>query len=739
MVKQQTNIKSELGAYINTALHIIPLHPKSKVPIPKKWTEAATIDPTMIQRWQNASPDCNWGMVTGQISGVFVVDIDVKNGGDATWDRLTKDKDLPKTVIVNTGGGGQHLYFKYPALGIQNSAGKVGKGIDIRAEGGQVVIPPSTHANGKNYTFAPGLAVGEVPIAKAPKWLLNLAETGGEVDCGGAIGDPLIPGQRNNQIYTQALKLARQGALQEMAVTAMIVWAKTQNENLPKSEIEATVASAYKAHEVEKTRASAMDGVELSDRGNAERLIRQANGHILYVHGLDWHVWLGKHWCRDEEGIRTAGMAHGAMQEWQEDILAELVTVTDRNLQQKYYKLHQWATNSKNKSKTTDMIWSARPIPGVYVPDTVMNGPDTTFLFNVDNGILDLRTGKLHDHDPSWHISKLSHTRYVKTAKCPTFLETLNLAFDGNKELISYFQRCLGYSLSASIAENVFFILWGPDGRNGKSTIMETIARVMGDDYSQMSDPKVITSSNNTENYVNSSLAALVGARLVSMNELPPGAVLDESRVKQITGGDTMRTKFLYTDGFTFIPAFKIFLRTNEKPLIHGASSAIWRRVRCIPFVHPIPIDKIKSRDVVDTALANEYEGILAWMVRGFQDWYNNGNPSLQDPKIVLETGSEYREASDVVSQFWAECVIASENKDDFVSHRALYQAFRDWYDQQGLKYCMSAPFFTRRVADRLNQHVMIRKGGAGNQVVVWQGITLNPESGVGMMGDMLR
>ncbi len=110
----------------------------------------------------------NVGLRTGAASGFFVLDVDPDSGGDASLaDLLAKHGALPRTYTVRTGSGGTHYYWRLPEFPVGNSAKGLGKGLDIRGEGGQVVAPPSVSAKG------PYSVAVDAPVAEAPVWLLD--------------------------------------------------------------------------------------------------------------------------------------------------------------------------------------------------------------------------------------------------------------------------------------------------------------------------------------------------------------------------------------------------------------------------------------------------------------------------------------------------------------------------------------------------------------------------------------
>lgn len=125
---------------------IFPCRPGGKEPLTEHGHLDATTDPRKITAWWTRWPDANIAMPTGRRSGVFVLDVDPDKGGfESLATLLAANSELPHTATVKTGGGGRHYYFKYPDDGttIPNSAGRIGRGLDVRGEGGYVLLPPS--------------------------------------------------------------------------------------------------------------------------------------------------------------------------------------------------------------------------------------------------------------------------------------------------------------------------------------------------------------------------------------------------------------------------------------------------------------------------------------------------------------------------------------------------------------------------------------------------------------------
>lgn len=717
----------ELLQLTEYGLKIIPIYHKTKIPKIKEWQNNASSDPEQIAKW--AEWNSNWGVVTGEVSDVFVVDIDPTHGGFETWDALVAQHGEPlKTVTTRTGTGGIHLYFKLPPdVIIGNNAGKIGKGIDVRGNNGQVLIPPSIHPNGNPYSWLH--SPQECEVARPPSWLINLISKPVLHEDFSKLGEDMEVGSRNDSIYHQSLVLARNGANKDFAMTAMQEWCKTTgNNDIGLDEITATVDSAYKKAEEEpkqkKKKSSSADSLDIgkTDYDNATRLIDKHGDVIRYVPGMGWFVWDGKIWYPDDENALMTNLTVDTMRDIRDNALS---SANDPQSFRLAFAKAAWATQSMNLARIKATIEMASKEQSLRLDVDDMDGPQTKFYLNVKNGTIDLRTGELHEFKKSQLITKVVDYMYDPEAECPTWLETLELAFDGNKDLIEFMQRAIGYSLTGSTAEQCLFICWGESGNNGKSTILETIQRLLGRGYAQMSDMKVIT-SQSMDNRVASSLAKLQGVRIVSMNEAEEYQKISESLVKQMTGGDTLQACKKYKEPFEFVPVFKLWIRTNEKPSIRGAGEAMWRRIKLIPFDKPIPKEKRKSRDVVDAALTSETEGILKWAVDGAVKWYNDGG--LKEPKEVTDATSEYKDEMDIISMFFDECVYEDETA--YVTRNDFYRAFTSWCKQNGYKFVMTSRSFGRRVAIKIDQHERDKVGGQ----YVWRGIDLYDVAKVGFV-----
>jgi len=157
-------------ALASIGVHVFPCKARAKTPATLHGHLDATTDPEQIARWWGAGGNFNIGAATGQLSGIFVVDVDGPDA-EAELRKLESEYgDLPDTATVFTARG-VHRWFQYPddVTPIRNSAGRLAAGVDVRAAAGFTLVPPSIHPSGKKYWWGEG----ETTIAAAPSWLIE--------------------------------------------------------------------------------------------------------------------------------------------------------------------------------------------------------------------------------------------------------------------------------------------------------------------------------------------------------------------------------------------------------------------------------------------------------------------------------------------------------------------------------------------------------------------------------------
>lgn len=261
----------------------------------------------------------------------------------------------------------------------------------------------------------------------------------------------------------------------------------------------------------------------------------------------------------------------------------------------------------------------------------------------------------------------------IGNGTCPLWQQVLSTITQGDKDLEHYLQKAAGYSLSGDTSEQCFFLLYG-SGRNGKSTFLNTLRYVMGS-YAYQANSELLTKTASSG--PQPELASLKGSRLVLVSELERRSKLNIGLIKQITGGDAITARHLYSPLFSFLPQCKLWITTNDKPTMHDMGDALWRRVRLIPFNANIP--KEGSDPNIEIKLRSESMGIFNWLVEGFHMWQEEG---LGDSKAIITATQNYRNESSSVKLYIEDmCCLVPDSK---IPTKALYVSYKQWCSETG-------------------------------------------------------
>ena len=323
--------------------------------------------------------------------------------------------------------------------------------------------------------------------------------------------------------------------------------------------------------------------------------------------------------------------------------------------------MYAWAKYSNSKDGVRNMLAMAKSELAIG-PEQLDADP---WLFNVENGTIDLRTGEIREHRREDFITKLAPVKLDPTADCPLWRQFLDRIFDGNDELIDYMRRLVGYSLTGVTEEHILPFLYGT-GANGKSTFCETILKLMGPDYAMKAAPDLLMAKKGESHPTDR--ADLCGKRFVACIETEEGRRMAEALTKELTGGDRVRARRMREDFWEFTPTHHVWLAGNHKPAVNGTDYGIWRRIKLIPFDVVIPDAEQDKK--LPAKLAEELPGILNWALAGCLDWQRDG---MQEPDIVRANTSEYSKEMDVIGQFLDE---HCERGDFTAAAGELYQRF---------------------------------------------------------------
>ena len=501
MTKQITFSKAACAA-AKAEFRVFPIRPASKVPAIKGWKKKATRQKDKVDTFWTAHPDANIGIVTGG-AWLFVLDVDGDEGRQSLAALRQEHGSIPETVMVRTPRG-KHYYFRADES-IPNNAGRLGPGLDGRGDGGYVIGAGSVGQNGKQYRYAKGHSPDDVEIAEMPAWLIarlrqEPRREGGSsdsfrIDAGmpsayaaSALQDEADAvrgapkGTRNDRLNSAAFSMGQlvgageicraevEAALSEAALAA----------GLEADEIKPTIESGLAGgrnhpRQRDRKKATATNDpllCELAELGetdtdNGQRFARRFGHRICFVpERKEWSAFDGQIWREDTSRQRTAfGQDSARLIASEADLLGD-----DRRADRR-----SWARQSLGAGAVRRTIEMAQP----HVTRSVTDFDAEPWLLNVKNGTLDLRTGTLRPFNSADHLTRLAGTAYNADADCPLFKRFLRDIFDQDKDLIRFVQRCIGYTLTGSTGEQVFFFLQGA-GRNGKSTLIQILQQMLG-------------------------------------------------------------------------------------------------------------------------------------------------------------------------------------------------------------------------------------------------------------------
>ena len=665
-------VSAAAADYAGQGMAVIPLRPRSKVPATLHGKKDATSDPEQVEAWFPPDTNRNIGILTGERSRLLVLDIDPRNGGDASFERFERTYGpLPATKRAITGGGGFHLFFGLPAgaAGLSDRPNVADyKGLDVKCDG-YVVAAPSVHPDtGKAYAWE-----ADVPIADAPAHLIELARGGKRIKSAAPMsGRAVEEGGRNDTLFRMASGLRARGLSPEA------IFAAVQAENT------ARCVPPLDADEVERIVQSAMrydPGSDHADTelGNARRLVDALDGDARFEPASrDWFCWDGRRWARDDEGQITRQAKRVV-----DGLLSGAKLVNDPDTSK---RCMAFAFKSQTAARISGMTELAKTEPGVPIKfDAFDRQPH---LLNVANGMVDLRTGELLPHDRTAFATHVIDIEYDPAAACPVFEGFIADVLAHDPELVEYVQRAVGYAATGETREQCFFVLHG-EGANGKSTALNAVRSVLGSYGKHTPTDTLTVKSGGASN----DLARLAGTRFVTASEANADQRLADALLKQVTGDEPIVARFLFKEFISFRPTFKLFLATNQLPQVNGNDPAIWRRIRTIPFTRVFAPEE-QDRQLADK-LAAEQAGILAWIVRGAVNWYRHGLPT---PAAVVAANAEYRADMDSVGQFIDErCELAA---DAAASAQTLYGSYRHHSNDNG-RSPVSTTMFGRTLSKR--------------------------------------
>lgn len=436
-----------------------------------------------------------------------------------------------------------------------------------------------------------------------------------------------------------------------------------------------------------------------NELGDGELFKHLFRDHFVFNKSMDcWMRWAGHHWQIDKMGSAAASVEAVARvyQDEARRLSGQINKLTAENSNKNSGRIHDLKYDRDELNRRVSALRSTRRrqncLTFAHTSDDPMaiEGQEVDFrpyLLPCQNGVVNLRTGELEPGRQLDYLIKACSVGWPEAGLESDFQDweiVLDEIFSGNQNLVEFLQRICGYALIGKVSESVLVVLHG-QGRNGKSMIVETISKILGQLAGAiraemlLDQQRVASASGPTPDII-----ALRGLRVAFASETDDGCRLSTSRVKWITGNDTLTGRSPH-DKYDqqFPPSHTLFLLTNHKPRVSAEDFAIWERMILIPFelsfVNREPKRENERRADRDLPTKLEKMGpqILAWMVAGCLKYQKEG---LRQPEAVKAAVQEYRQDEDNLGDFIDQCCVVGE--DYKTASSDLYAVFEKWWEK---------------------------------------------------------
>ena len=426
------------------------------------------------------------------------------------------------------------------------------------------------------------------------------------------------------------------------------------------------------------------DHYDHSDTGNAELLNDLYGGQLRYDNVTSkWYQWLDGHhyWQSLLEGeIRQFAIR-----------TAQYRAIKASNLDGDEAKSEfSFAVNSRNLNRQNAMITIAPALPPI---GNKIIWDDSPELLATANGVVDLRSGRLRPGMKTDYITRGLHHPYIPYSDCPRWEQFIREITCNNHDTAKFLQRAIGYTLTGSVREQVFFLLHGT-GSNGKSVLLNIIGKLLEGFAKPV---RFNTFEENNISDAKRDLAELPGIRAVFASEGSSTKAIDTAIIKQVTGSEPITTSRKYGHPFTYKPQFKLWLTTNNLPKVDDDSYGFWRRIIIIPFDAKFEGDN--KDEFLEDKLTEELNGILAWAIDGARIWFEQ---RLSTPNHLLLKVVQYRDSQDEVEAFVQDSCIKDLNLE--CPSAVLYLSYCRWCQENG-RSPMSNTLFGRKMGAKFSFH----------------------------------
>ena len=560
----------------------------------------------------------------------------------------------------------------------------------------------------RNETGASARLIGArhapTPLSELKKEMLNVGKRGtSETDnCpSGRIANcelktftsPIPQGQRNTTMYSIAVKVLKRFGDTEKATDLFLAESERCVPPLDSEELAGIWNSALKFFQRKiatdpeyvspEAYGSDFKNVSLkppdySDLGQAKALVKECGDELCFTEATDYLRYDGKRWVESKQ------MALGCVEEFldlqladandqMESAVQELLDLgekeeeiapgkkyTDRLISSRNEKMAAAGRRFAGAAHYKDFVMkrrdikyikaamdAAKPMVQLHVSDLDKDA----FLLNTPEATYDLQKGMngARPQDPEDHITKITAVSPGEKGK-EIWLEALKVFFCGDEQLIHYVQQIVGMAAIGEVNQEAIIIAYG-SGKNGKSTLWNTISKVFGSYAGNLSaDTLTVGCKRN----VKPEMAELKGKRLIIASELEEGMRLNTAMVKQLCSTDEIYAEKKYKDPFSFTPSHTLVLYTNHLPRVGASDEGTWRRLIVIPFNAVIQSSKDK-KNYSDYLFREAGEYIMQWIIEGAEEVIRN-NYIIPLPGVVRKAIQAYRDNNDWFANFLEEC-----------------------------------------------------------------------------------
>ena len=352
----------------------------------------------------------------------------------------------------------------------------------------------------------------------------------------------------------------------------------------------------------------------------------------------------------------------------------------------------KYAIKRRDTKYISAALKEARPM--IQIEQRVLDADE--FLLNLPSGTCDLRTGAVREHNAQDYITK-------QTAVDPSgdgmdvWEDALQTFFHGDADLIRYVQEIVGLAAIGKVYIEALVIAYG-EGRNGKSTFWNTIARVLGTYSGNMSaDTLTVGCKRN----VKPELAEAKGKRMIIAAELEEGMRLNTSNVKQLCSTDEIYAEKKYKAPFSYVPTHTLVLYTNHLPRVGAIDQGTWRRLIVIPFNAKIE-GKADIKNYADFLFKMAGGAVLQWIIEGAKRVIAS-DYKIAQPRVVQDAIQKYKENNDWLSHFLEDCCEIDPSYE--AKSGEVYNTYRSYCNQMGEYARSTTDFYTAIEAADFTRH----------------------------------